>query len=73
MRKNCGAHRMGQKRKVHVYLLITERTIEEGLLATLGAKHELANAVLDPDSDLTEVELQSGTEALKRRLEILRG
>ncbi len=67
------AHRMGQKRKVHVYLLITERTIEEGLLATLGAKHELANAVLDPDSDLTEVELQSGTEALKRRLEILLG
>ncbi len=67
------AHRMGQRRKVHVYLLITERTIEEGLLATLGAKHELANAVLDPDSDLTEVELQSGTEALKRRLEILLG
>ena len=67
------AHRMGQKRKVHVYILITERTIEEGLLATLGAKHELANAVLDPDSDLGEVELQSGTEALKRRLEILLG
>jgi superfamily II DNA or RNA helicase len=67
------AHRMGQKRKVHVYLLITEKTIEEGLLATLGAKHELANAVLDPDSDLAEVELQSGTEALKRRLEILLG
>ena len=67
------AHRMGQRRKVHVYLLITERTIEEGLLATLGAKHELANAVLDPDSDLAEVELQSGTEALKRRLEILLG
>jgi superfamily II DNA or RNA helicase len=67
------AHRMGQKRKVHVYMLISEKTIEEGLLATLGAKHELANAVLDPDSDLTEVELQSGTEALKRRLEILLG
>jgi SNF2 family DNA or RNA helicase len=67
------AHRMGQKRKVHVYLLITERTIEEGLLATLGAKHELAAAVLDPDSTLTEVELQSGTEALKRRLEMLLG
>ena len=64
---------MGQKRKVHVYLLITERTIEEHLLATLGAKHELANAVLDPDSDLSEVELQSGTEELKRRLEILLG
>ncbi|MEO7319660.1 MAG: DEAD/DEAH box helicase, partial [Chthoniobacteraceae bacterium] len=65
------AHRMGQKRKVHVYLLVTEQTIEEGLLATLGAKHELANAALDPDSDLNEVELHSGTEELKRRLEVL--
>ena len=67
------AHRMGQKRKVHVYLLITERTIEENLLATLGAKHELANAVLDPDSTLAEVTLVSGTEELKRRMEVLLG
>jgi superfamily II DNA/RNA helicase len=67
------AHRMGQRRKVHAFLLVTERTIEEGLLATLGAKQELAAAVLDPDSDSSEVELQSGTEALKRRLEVLLG
>ncbi|HYR58570.1 MAG TPA: DEAD/DEAH box helicase, partial [Chthoniobacteraceae bacterium] len=67
------AHRMGQKRKVHVYLLITERTIEEHLLATLGAKHELAAAVLDPDSELGEVQLVSGTDELKRRLEVLLG
>jgi superfamily II DNA or RNA helicase len=67
------AHRMGQKRKVQVYLLVTERTIEESLLATLGAKHELAAAVLDPDSKLTEVQLVSGTEELKRRLEVLLG
>jgi len=67
------AHRMGQKRKVHVYVLITERTLEESLLATLGAKHELASAVLDPDSDLSEVQLVSGTEELKRRLEVLLG
>ena len=32
----------GRSRKVQVYLLVTERTIEENLLATLGAKHELA-------------------------------
>ncbi len=67
------AHRMGQKRKVQVYLLITESTIEENLLATLSAKHELAAAVLDPDSDLNDVELASGMEELKRRLEVLLG
>ncbi|MCC6473913.1 MAG: DEAD/DEAH box helicase [Burkholderiales bacterium] len=67
------AHRMGQKRPVQVYLLVTEGTIEENLLATLSAKHELAAAVLDPDSDLSEVQLASGMEELKRRLELLLG
>jgi superfamily II DNA or RNA helicase len=67
------AHRMGQKRKVQVYLLVTETTMEENLLATLSAKHELAAAVLDPDSDLREVQLHSGMDELKRRLEILLG
>ncbi|HSJ03181.1 MAG TPA: DEAD/DEAH box helicase [Verrucomicrobium sp.] len=67
------AHRMGQKRKVQVYLLVTEETIEDNLLATLGAKHELAAAVLDPDSDLQEVTLVSGIDELKRRLEVLLG
>ena len=67
------AHRMGQKRPVHVYLMITENTIEENLLATLSAKHELAAAVLDPDSELREVNLASGIEELKRRLEALLG
>ena len=67
------AHRMGQKRAVQVYLLITESTIEENLLATLSAKHELAAAVLDPDSDLRQVQLVSGIEELKRRLELLLG
>lgn len=67
------AHRMGQTRPVQVYILITEDTIEENLLATLSAKHELAAAVLDPDSDLREVQLASGVEELKRRLEVLLG
>ena len=67
------AHRMGQKRRVQVYLLVTEGTIEENLLATLSAKHELAAAVLDPDSDLREVQLVTGIEELKRRLELLLG
>ncbi len=67
------AHRMGQKQPVQVYLLVTEETIEERLLGTLSAKHDLALAALDVESDVTEVELRSGMEELKRRLERLLG
>jgi superfamily II DNA or RNA helicase len=67
------AHRMGQKNPVHVYLLVTEGTIEERLLGTLAAKQELANAALDIDSDIDAVTLESGMEELKRRLEKLIG
>lgn len=67
------AHRMGQKNPVQVYLLVTESTIEEKLLATLSAKHDLALAVLDMESDVREVALSSGMEELKQRLEILLG
>lgn len=67
------AHRMGQKRPVQVYLLVTEETIEERLLGTLSAKHDLALAALDVESDVSEVELKSGMDELKRRLEKLLG
>jgi SNF2-related domain/Helicase conserved C-terminal domain/SWIM zinc finger len=67
------AHRMGQKNPVQVYLLVTEGTIEEKLLATLSAKHDLALAALDIESDIKEVGLASGVEELKRRLEVLLG
>jgi superfamily II DNA/RNA helicase len=67
------AHRMGQKNPVQVYLLVTEGTIEEKLLATLSAKHDLALAALDMESDVREVALASGIEELKRRLEVLLG
>src|SRR5207247_9967683 len=53
--------------------LITEQTIEEKLLATLSAKHELALAALDVESKVNSVDLQSGMEELKRRLEVLLG
>jgi len=66
-------HRMGQKRAVHAFVLVTEGTIEESLLATLSAKHELALAVLDPDSDVEAVNMVSGVEALKQKLEVLLG
>src|SRR5207244_1714425 len=67
------AHRMGQKQPVQVFVLITEQTIEENLLATLSAKHELALAALDVESKVNSVDLQSGMEELKRRLEVLLG
>lgn len=67
------AHRMGQKRPVQVYLLVSEGTLEENLLATLSAKQELALAALDPDSDVTAIDLASSMEELTRRLEVLLG
>ena len=67
------AHRMGQKRPVQVYLLVTEQTLEERLLGTLAAKQELALAALDPDATAKQVNLASGMDELKRRLEVLLG
>jgi superfamily II DNA or RNA helicase len=67
------AHRMGQKRPVNVYILVTEETLEEQLLTTIGQKKELAMAALDYESEISEVNLQSGMEELKARLEILLG
>ncbi|MFO7972102.1 MAG: DEAD/DEAH box helicase, partial [Desulfobacterales bacterium] len=66
-------HRMGQKRPVQVFIMVTENTLEESLLGTLAAKHELALAVLDPDAKTANVDLSSGMEELKRRLEVLLG
>jgi SNF2 family DNA or RNA helicase len=67
------AHRMGQTRNVQVYVLVTEKTIEEKLLSTLAAKRDLALAALDTDSEVDAVEVGSGIEELKGRLEILLG
>ena len=67
------AHRMGQKQPVQVFVLVTESTIEENLLNTLAAKKELALAALDVESDVNEVEVASGMQELKGRLEVLLG
>ena len=67
------AHRMGQKQPVQVFLLVTTDTLEENLLTTLSAKHELSLAVLDPDTDTSQVDMTTGLEELKRRMEILLG
>jgi len=65
------AYRMGQKRPVQVYVLVTEQTVEESILGTLAMKQDLASAALDADSDITEVATRSGIEELKRRMEVL--
>ncbi|HSO20476.1 MAG TPA: DEAD/DEAH box helicase, partial [Desulfosarcina sp.] len=67
------AHRMGQQQPVQVFVLVTTDTLEENLLATLSAKHELALAVLDPDTDASQVDMHTGMDELKRRMEILLG
>ena len=64
---------MGQKQPVQVFILITEGTIEERLLSTLSAKHDLALAALDAESDVDQVKLEGGMEELRRRLEVLLG
>lgn len=67
------AHRMGQKEPVQVFVLVTEGTIEESMLATLGAKKDLALAALSPNSEVSSVDMSCGIEELKRRLEVLLG
>ncbi|MDA8563135.1 DEAD/DEAH box helicase [Mariniblastus sp.] len=67
------AHRMGQKDPVQVYLLVTQDTFEEQLLVTLDDKRNLALAALDSDSDVDEIQMTSGFEEMKRRLEVLIG
>jgi superfamily II DNA or RNA helicase len=67
------AHRMGQTQPVQVYVLVTEGTIEENLLQTLSAKKDLALAALDPEANVDTVDMASGMDELKGRLEVLLG
>jgi superfamily II DNA/RNA helicase len=67
------AHRMGQTQPVQVFVLVTEQTIEENLLATLSAKKDLALAALDPEASVDTVDMASGMDELKGRLEVLLG
>jgi superfamily II DNA or RNA helicase len=67
------AHRMGQKRPVQVYILVTEETLEERLLGILGAKQDLTLAALDPDSKVDVVTMSTGMDEIKARLEVFLG
>lgn len=67
------AHRMGQTRPVSVFVLVTEATIEENLLTTLASKRDLAMAALDPDSQVSDVDVRSQADDIKAKLEVLLG
>jgi superfamily II DNA/RNA helicase len=67
------AHRMGQRRAVCVYILVTERTLEENLLSTLSSKRDLAMAALDPDSQVADVDVRTQADDIKEKLEVLLG
>ncbi len=67
------AHRMGQKKPVSVFVLVTEETLEENLLTTLSSKRDLAMAALDPDSQVHEVDVRSQADDIKEKLEVLLG
>ncbi len=67
------AHRMGQNRPVSVYVLVTEQTLEENLLSTLSSKRDLAMAALDPDSQVSDVDVRTQADDIKERLEMLLG
>jgi SNF2 family DNA or RNA helicase len=53
------AHRMGQRRPVHVYRLITEGTIEEKILALHRNKRRLTRDVLDGLEDASQLDLET--------------
>jgi superfamily II DNA/RNA helicase len=67
------AHRMGQTRPVHVFVLVTVDTLEENLLTTLSSKRDLAMAALDPDATIAEVDVRTQADDIKEKLEILLG
>jgi superfamily II DNA or RNA helicase len=67
------AHRMGQEKPVHVYVLVTEETIEDNLLGTLSSKRDLAMAALDPGADVSDLDVRTQTDDIKAKLEVLLG
>ncbi len=52
---------------------MTEVTLEENLLTTLSSKRDLAMAALDPESQITEVDVRTQANDIKEKLEILLG
>lgn len=67
------AWRKHQTRPVQVVNLVTEESIEHGMLGVLARKQELADGVLDGRGDLAALDMPSGRGALIERLEAVMG
>ena len=67
------AWRKHQKRSVAVINLISEETIEHRMLGLIEQKKTMAEAVVDADSDVTDMDLPSGRAAFLERLEEVLG
>jgi superfamily II DNA or RNA helicase len=67
------AWRKNQTRSVTVINLVSEKTIEHGMLATLANKQALADGVLDRRGDLDAIPLRGGSQAFLARLHQLMG
>ena len=65
------AWRKHQTRSVTVINLISENTIEHGMIETLSNKQALAEGVLDHKGDLGKIRMQSGRQAFLSKLEQL--
>jgi hypothetical protein len=63
------AWRKGQTRPVQVINLISQGTIEHGMLDTLAMKQGLADGVLDGTGNLSEIQLKKGGQSFLSRLE----
>jgi hypothetical protein len=62
------AWRKNQTRPVTVINLVSEKTIEHGMLETLSNKQALSDGVLDLKGDLKEIKLRSGGQAFLDKL-----
>ena len=65
------AHRMGQRKPVHVINLVTADSIEERLLNNFEKKTELFTAALDSESDICEITMSGGMNDLRSKLQTL--
>ncbi len=67
------AWRKYQKNTVNAINLITSNSIEHRMLATIAAKRELADGIVDGRGDLSAIKMTSGRESFLNRLKLIIG
>ncbi|CAN5897481.1 hypothetical protein BH11VER1_BH11VER1_30870 [soil metagenome] len=65
------AWRKHQKRAVTVINLVTEKSIEHGMLETLAMKQGLSDGVLDLRGNLDRINLKGGGQSFMNRLQVI--